>query len=68
MFFKYLAPVWEFIKPVGIVVVVAILMFGVVLAGFCIASIINTPPEIIIIRGIVADDSLPPSRQNVMSL
>lgn len=55
MFFKYLAPVWEFIKPVGIVVVVAILMFGVILAGFCIASIINTPPEIIIIRGIVAE-------------
>ncbi|HHL0036271.1 TPA: hypothetical protein ACQZK0_004534 [Enterobacter mori] len=69
MFVKYLVAVVEFIKPVGTIVVVALLMFGVALAGFCIASMINTPSEIIIIRGIVTDDDAQAStRQDVMSL
>ncbi|MDU1985417.1 MAG: hypothetical protein E6733_09945 [Streptococcus parasanguinis] len=69
MFVKYLVAVVEFIKPVGSVIVAALLMFAVVLVGFCIASMINTPSEIIIIRGIVADDDAQaPSRQDVMVL
>lgn len=69
MFVKYLVAVVEFIKPVGTVVVVALLMLGVVLAGFCIASMINTPSEIIIIRGTVTDDDAQTSsRQDVMEL